>query len=98
MAKTLERQKAFYNNDSDKIARTPGWSLEALKFLHEKRNVKAIVHETLDTDSGIDFANNKDLICERYWLLVDKFQIEVLNKLTQLPPTGAAIFIGAPNI
>lgn len=37
---------AFYNRDETGQAHTPGWSLEALKFLHEQRNVTAIGHET----------------------------------------------------
>lgn len=89
---------AFYNKDDKGQAHTPGWSLEALQFLHEQRNVTAIGHETLDTDSAIDFVKNQDLVGERYWLSQNKFQVEVLNNLSQLPPTGSAIFIGVPKI
>lgn len=90
--------QAFYNKDHTGQAHTPGWSLEALKFLHEQRNVAAIGHETLDTDSALDVLKNKDLVGERYWLSLNKFQVEVLNNLATLPATGAAIFIGVPKI
>lgn len=88
----------FYNKDENGQAHTPGWSLEALAFLHEKRHIAAIGHETLDTDSALDFVKNNDLVGERYWLSQNKFQVEVLNNLAELPATGGAIFIGVPKI
>lgn len=88
----------FYNKDENGQAHTPGWSLEALKFLHEERNVAAIGHETLDTDSALDFVKNNDLVGERYWLSQNKFQVEVLNNLSELPSVGGAIFVGVPKI
>ncbi|NBI42326.1 cyclase family protein [[Haemophilus] felis] len=93
-----QEHQAFYNKDAVGQSHTPGWSLEALQFLHEQRNVAAIGHETLDTDSALDFVKNNDLVGERYWLSQNKFQVEVLNNLDQIPPTGAAIFIGVPKI
>ncbi len=89
---------AFYNKDSDGNAHAPGWSLDALKFLNDERQVTAIGHETLDTDSSEDFRANGDLVGERYWLSQNKFQIEVMNNLKLLPATGGAIFVGVPNI
>lgn len=86
------------NTDSDGIDHTPGWSLEALRFLHEERNVTAIGHETLNTDTGVDYHKNGDLVGERYWLEQGKYQIEVLKNLRQVPPVGGVIFIGVPNI
>ncbi len=88
----------FYNKDDAGQSHTPGWALEALQFLHEQRNVAAIGHETLDTDSALDFVKHNDLVGERYWLTQNKFQIEVLNNLSELPATGGAIFIGVPKI
>lgn len=90
--------EAFYNVDQDGQAHTPGWSLEALNFLHEERNVTAVGHETLDTDSSVDCTKNGGLIGELYWLGQDKFQVEVLNRLTELPPVGGAISIGVPKV
>lgn len=89
---------AFYNKDENGQAHTPGWSLDALQFLHNERDVAAIGHETLDTDSALDFVKNQDLVGERYWLSQNKFQVEVLNNLSSLPSVGGAIFIGVPKI
>lgn len=89
----------FYNRDEEGVEHTPGWSLEALKFLHEKRQVKAIGHETLNTDSGVAAAKNDgSLIGEYYWLDQNKYQIEVLNHLNNVPAVGSLIVIGFPNI
>lgn len=87
----------FYNKDEKGVAHVPGWSLEALKFLAEERSIAAIGHETLDTDSGLEFSKNQALLGEFYWLSQDKYQVEVLNNLSQVPATGSVIVIGFPN-
>lgn len=97
-SKRWHDHEAFYNLDQQGQAHTPGWSLEALTFLHKERGVRAIGHETLDTDAGVDAAKNKGLVGELYWLSQDKFQVEVLANLSQVPATGAAIFLGVPRI
>ena len=97
-SKRFSIPQEFYNKDDNGVCHTPGWSLEALKFLHEERDVVAIGHETLDTDSGSDFAKNKGQLGELYWLSQNKYQVEVLANLDQVPATGAAIFIGFPKI
>lgn len=89
---------AFINKDEKGIEHTPGWSLEALKFLHEERDVTAIGHETLNTDSGLKLYENKALEAEYYWLSQDKYQVEVLTNLDKLPQTGAIITISYPQI
>lgn len=88
----------FYNVDKEGQAHTPGWTVDALRYLHEEREVEAVGHETLDTDAAIDMAKNGSLIGEYYWLEQDKYQLEVLNNLHALPTTGGAIFVSAPNI
>lgn len=90
--------ESYYNIDENNQAHTPGWSLEALQFLHEKRQVKAIGHETLDTDAAIDEAKNGFLDAELYWLSTNKYQVEVLTNLNHLPATGSLISIGVPKI
>lgn len=89
---------AFYNLDEDGQAHTPGWTVDALRYLHEERDVAAVGHETLDTDAAVDMAKNGRLVAEYYWLEQDKFQVEVLADLSSLPTTGGAIFVNVPNI
>lgn len=87
----------FFAPDESGQPHYPGWSLEALKFLSEKRTITAVGHETPDTDPAI-----ANLIVpwqgERYLLEQDKYQIEMLCNLDQLPPTGAIISCSFPNV
>lgn len=89
---------SFYNTDINGDASVPGWSMEALQFLVEERNIAAIGHETLDTDCGLDYSKNGALLAEYYWLSQNKFQVEVLKNLSLVPAFGSAIVIGFPNI
>ncbi|MEX3505721.1 cyclase family protein [Corynebacterium sp. LK2510] len=80
----------LYGKDSEGKSNCPGWSLEALEFLHKERNVVAIGHETTDTDPGSSIDHGV-FECELYWLQQDKWQIELLANLDQLPEAGALI-------
>ncbi|WP_019240670.1 MULTISPECIES: cyclase family protein [Bacillus] len=84
-------EKAFNNKDEEGNNHAPGWSVEALKFLFEERQIKAIGHETFDTDASVDFQKNGVLLAEYYVLDQDTYQIELLKNLDQLPPKGAVI-------
>lgn len=89
---------AFYNKDSEGVSHTPGWTVDALDYLHKERLVTAIGHETLDTDSGVDYARTNALAAEYYWLAQDKYQVEVMNNLWQLPTLGAVIIVAPINV
>ncbi|MCI6639888.1 MAG: cyclase family protein [Pygmaiobacter massiliensis] len=86
---------ALDNKDAEGAAHFPGWGMEAVTFLATERQVAAIGHETLDTDSAEESAKAGDLACERYWLGQGKFQLEAMANLDQLPATGAVIVIGS---
>ncbi|MFQ3800723.1 cyclase family protein [Staphylococcus equorum] len=87
----------FENKDSNGNLHLPGWGLDALKYLLEERQVKAIGHETFDTDASIDVAKNGDIVGERYVLGQDTFQVELLTNLDQLPTRGALIYTISPK-
>jgi kynurenine formamidase len=70
----------------------PAWSLDAVQFLFEQRGVKAIGHESMDTDT----TNSMD--SETWLLRHNHFQIEVMANLDQVPPTGAIIIVSWPNV
>lgn len=82
---------AFNNKDADGHNHAPGWSLPALKFLFEERKIKAIGHETFDTDASIDYQKNGALLGEYYVLEQDTYQIELLTNLDKVPAKGAVI-------
>ena len=90
-------KEAFNNKDEEGNNRIPGWGYEALKFLFEERQIKAVGHETFDTDSAADFRKNGVLAGEYYVLSQDTYQIELMKNLDKLPPKGAIIFNIVPK-
>lgn len=68
----------------------PGWSVAAIDFLVEHRNIRAIGHETFDTDPSLK--------AQRAILAHDRWQIELLTNLDQLPATGALLVATWPKI
>ena len=84
------------NLDDAGVQQSPGWSREALEFLIKERQVKAVGHETFDTDAGIPAAEH-GLVNEYYLLDQDIYQVEVLNNLDQVPATGALISVHFPH-
>ena len=84
------------NLDENGVQQSPGWSREALEFLIHERHVKAVGHETFDTDAGIPAAEH-GLVNEYYLLEQNIYQVEVLNQLDQVPAVGALISIAFPH-
>ena len=89
-------QDAMCNLDENGVQQSPGWSHEALEFLIHERHVKAVGHETFDTDAGIPAAEH-GLVNEYYLLEQNIYQVEVLNQLDQVPAVGALISIAFPH-
>ncbi|MFD1361823.1 cyclase family protein [Lentibacillus salinarum] len=96
-SKNWPDQEAFDNEDDEGNSHVPGWSVEALQFLFEQRHIKAIGHETFDTDSAINFQKNGALVAEYYVLDQDTFQVEVMTNLDKVPAKGAVIFNIVPK-
>ncbi|MCS4487597.1 cyclase family protein [Streptococcus sciuri] len=96
-SKRWPSQEQFRNLNSKGEQETPGWSFEALEFLIKERQVAAVGHETLDTDSGQTVAKNGALLNEYYLLEQGIYQIEVLAHLDQVPSTGSFIHISYPH-
>lgn len=86
----------FLNYDKFGNPRYPGWEIEALKFLVEKRKIKAIGHETLDTDPPND-ERQKYFKGECYVLKNGLYQIEVMCNLDKVPAFGAMIISTFPK-
>lgn len=83
--------------DAAGAAHYPGWTLEALRFLREERNVLAIGHEPADTDPAV-VANSEGWIAERYWLGQNRYQVELMANLDRCPESGGLIFCTFPKI
>ena len=84
------------NLDENGVQHTPGWTREALEYLIKERGIKAVGHETLDTDAGVPASKN-GLVNEYYLLEQDIYQVEVLANLDKVPSVGALISVAAPN-
>ena len=80
---------AICNYDENGGEHSPGWSMEALKYIYEVRGAAANGHETLDTDASALAEEAGDLACERYVLGKGKLQVEVMCNLDKVPPAGA---------
>jgi kynurenine formamidase len=90
-------KNAFENKDDKGESHSPGWGIDALKFLFQERKIKAVGHETFDTDAAVDVRKNGSLIGEYYVLEQDTFQVELLTNLDKLPAKGAVIFNISPK-
>lgn len=82
--------------DAEGNVHYPGWSLDAIKFLIEKRDIGAIGHEAFDTAPPA-LEENQPMESETYILSQNRIQIEVMANLDQVPPIGAIIFCTFPK-
>ena len=87
---------ALRNVDAKGISHTPGWSREVLQFLYETRKIAATGHETPDTDPGVATSKD-DYSLELYVLSQNKYQIEMLANLDQVPEHGAIVVAAFPK-
>ncbi|MDQ7832962.1 MAG: cyclase family protein [Desulfovibrionaceae bacterium] len=87
---------AMQNKDAGGISHTPGWSLEVLRYLYEERGVTASGHETTDTDPGVATSRD-DYSLEAYILGRNRYQIELLAHLDEVPESGALVVAAFPK-
>ncbi|MEV6034184.1 cyclase family protein [Nonomuraea sp. NPDC052116] len=87
---------AMANRDAAGVSHTPGWSADVLRYLFEQAGVTAIGHEQTDTDPG-SATSTGDFSLELYVLARDRWQIELMANLDQVPKTGALIVATWPK-
>ncbi len=87
---------AFHNLDALGVAHTPGWSFEVLAYLYDECRITASGHETINTDPGIFIAYDSYPL-ERYILSQNRYQIELLTNLDQVPESGALVVAAFPK-
>lgn len=85
------------NFDEDGNKHYPGWSVEALQYLVEERNVGSIGHETSDTDAPI-LSSVNGYEAETYFLSQNLYQVEFMTNLSEVPATGSVIYVTFPNV
>jgi kynurenine formamidase len=86
--------RKFFGLDDQGGYHFPGFHLEAVQFLHEQRNIKGIATDTL----SLDFGPSSDFPAHHYWLGQNKWGLENVAGLDQLPAKGSTIVVGASKI
>jgi kynurenine formamidase len=86
--------KAFLGQDRSRTLHFPGFSKEAGEFLLKEREVAGLAVDTLSLDIGA----SKDFAVHKLWLGAGKWGLECVANLSQLPPAGATVFVGAPKV
>lgn len=91
----LEKDPASYANVKEDGAHTPGPSQEAVEWMIKERDVLGFGVETINTDAGQSFGWPMPYPCHTLMHGANKYGLQCLNNLDQLPPTGA-IIVAAP--
>ncbi len=84
----------FRNADNDGVMHFPGFHIEAIEFLLTERNAKGIFVDTL----SLDYGPSPDFAVHYRWLPANKWGIECVANLGDLPSTGATVIVGGPKI
>lgn len=82
---------AFFNRDADGVMHTPGFAGAVVSYLVAERGVRALGTDTHGIDAGTDstFAASNAIF------RAGGFVLECLAGLSQLPPVGATVMVGA---
>ena len=90
----VSNARRFLGIDEKGEYHLPGFDLESVQWLQTHRQVKGIATDTLNLDA----ARAADFPVHHYWLGLNKWGLENVANLGQVPPTGAVIVVGSPKI
>ncbi|MEM7693296.1 MAG: cyclase family protein [Pseudomonadota bacterium] len=83
----------FRNADDAGVMHFPGFHVEAVKMLLEEAEVTGVGVDTL----SIDYGKSADFVTHYEWLPANRWAVENMANLSELPATGATLFVGAPK-
>ncbi|WP_323766621.1 cyclase family protein [Antarctobacter sp.] len=83
----------FRNADGDGVMHFPGFHVEAAQMLAEQTGAVAIAADTLSLDHGPSASFDTHYA----WLPTNRYGIECLAGLSQVPAAGATLIVGAPK-
>ncbi len=83
----------FRNADGDGVMHFPGFHVEAAQMLVEETGARAIATDTLSLDPG----NSASFDAHYAWLPTNRYGIENLANLGNVPASGATLIVGAPK-
>lgn len=81
---------AYRNADPDGTMRFPGFGKEAVEWLLERRDIRGIGVDSLSLDNGSSTTFDVHVTV----LSADRYGVENLRNLRQLPPRGATVVLG----
>ena len=85
----------FRNADDQGVMHFPGFHVEAVQMLMEDgRNVVGIAVDTL----SLDYGPSKDFATHYAWLPTNRWGLENVKNLGELPPVGATLVAGTPTV
>lgn len=84
----------FRNADDDGVMHFPGFHIEAIELLLTERDVKGIFVDTL----SLDYGKSADFAVHYRWLPANKWGMECVANLGELPASGVHVIVGGPKI
>jgi kynurenine formamidase len=84
----------FRNADGEGVMHFPGFHVEAAQYLLGQRNVVGIAVDTL----SLDYGKSADFATHYAWLPTNRWGLEAVANLAELPPVGATLVVGGPKI
>jgi kynurenine formamidase len=84
----------FRNADDAGVMHFPGFHLEAIDYMMEEKDVVGIMSDTL----SLDFGPSPDFAAHFQWLPSNRWGIESVANLSELPVSGATVMVGVPKI
>lgn len=90
-------QERMLNRDAAGVCHFPGWSQEVLSYLYEERGITTSGHDTTDTDPGMVVSRGVAPL-EAYVLGLDRWQVELMANLDQVPEQGALLVASWPKV
>ncbi|MFQ5876935.1 MAG: cyclase family protein [Acidobacteriota bacterium] len=89
-----EHPSRYLNRDQEGTMHFPGFSVEALTYLIQERNVNGVGIDTASIDPG----NSPVLEGHKYLLTGGRYAVENLDNLDLLPARGFAVVVGPLKI
>ena len=83
----------FRNADDSGAMHFPGFHVEAVEMLLEETEAGGVGVDTLSIDYGL----SADFATHYRWLPANRWALENMANLDQLPATGATLVVGAPK-
>ena len=84
---------AFRNADEAGIMHFPGFHADSAQFLMEERDCKGLAVDTL----SLDYGGSSDFPVHYSWLPSNRWGLECVANLANLPAKGATLVVGAPK-